>query len=59
MMASGKSMAAKIQLQAMINKRLDAGKECRVYHSGHQKNCLIRHYIDPISKLAVAEKIPL
>lgn len=59
MRAYGKSLMAKFHLQEMVNKRLDTGKECRVYHVGSHKNFIIRHYIDPVSKMAVAEEIPL
>lgn len=59
MRAYGKSLMAKFRLQMTVNKKLDAGKECRVYHIGPRKNCLVRHYIDPVSKLAVAEEILL
>ena len=59
MRTCGKSLMAKFHLQEMVNKSLDAGKECRVHQVGSHKNFIIRHYIDPVSKLAVAEEIPL
>lgn len=56
---AGKSLSARIRLQVMISKRLNSGKECRVWHIGSKGSSVVRHYIDPVSKLTVAEEIKL